>query len=172
MKPIILLACAGMMVAQSAHALSCMRPNIARSFNDFAASDDTYVLGFGKITATQKIVNPNKGKDGTAQHESYSVQASFSGRFMGDAGWGDPKTLPVNVQVQCLSVWCGGFPTDDQDAIAYFQKTSTGYVLQMGPCGGHYKASPTLQEQRILKSCFRNKKCSNSQIEKLGGTYR
>ncbi|PIB26665.1 hypothetical protein BFP76_12315 [Amylibacter kogurei] len=160
------------MFAQSAHALSCMRPNIARSFNEFAQSDDIYVLGFGKITPTQKIIDPNKGKDGVAKHESYSVQASFSGRFMGKSGWGEPKTLPVRVEVQCLSIWCGGFPSGKQDAIAFFQKTKSGYVLNMGPCGGNYKASPTSQEQSILKSCFRNNKCSNAQIEKLGGTYR
>ena len=58
MKYLLRITLAATLFANSAHALSCMRPNLARTFNNAAASKDTFHVAYGKIKPTQKVVDP------------------------------------------------------------------------------------------------------------------
>ena len=167
MKYLLRITLAATLFANSAYALSCMRPNLARTFNNAAASKDTFHVAYGKIKPTQKVVDPNKNTTDINNKKSYSVKAEFTGGFLGFNGFGKSKTKPIRVNVSCLGAWCGGFPNSADDMIVFLKRTPDGMTVDSGPCGGDIKFNPSEEELNIIKSCMRNGKCSKRQISDL-----
>lgn len=167
MKHFLQITLAATLIANSAQALSCVRPNLARSFNNAADSTDIYHVGYGTLTATQEIVDPNQNIKNVNRKKPYSVTAEFSGGFLGRAGFGKDKTVPVRVDVQCLSAWCGGFPVTDEKLLIFVKKTPEGLTASSGPCGGNMQSGVSKRDLNILKSCMRNGKCSDRQINRM-----
>lgn len=139
-------------LASQAAALSCAPPDIKQTFNYLHKSPKTYVMGLGKITAQNPIPEYIRG-------EARQIPAKFEGVFLGKSGKTKPQTVRLTVEATCVSVWCGNFPKTDKQMLVFLQKTATGYQMESGPCGGHFKISPTSRDIRVLKRCLKNKGC-------------
>lgn len=147
-------------LATQASALSCIPPNIARTFNDVHASSDVYVMGLGTLTAKGRIP---KYIEGQARH----IPAQFRGVLLGQSGQTKTQNLNVTLDAICYASWCGGFPKTDQQILVFLKKTQAGYRLESNPCSGDFKVSPTKKELRILKKCLKNGGCSKAQVKSL-----
>jgi len=147
-------------LASQAAALSCIRPNLARSFNGYQQASETYVMGLGVLIAKGVVPEYVRGQPN-------KIPAWFKGVLLGSVDQSAEQTISVVVETTCLSVWCGGFPKTDKKMVAFLQKTSTGYRLSSNPCGGSFKVSPTSKEIRVLKKCLKEGKCSEAQIRSL-----
>ena len=160
MKRLGLTATVFVVLASQAVALSCLPPNIARTFNQANEAPDVYVMGLGILTVTGPIP---KYKEGKPRH----VTAQFKGAFLGASGQSAEQDLDVTVDAICYASWCGGFPQSDEKMIAFLKKTETGYRLETNPCGGHFKIAPTPKEIRLLRKCLTQGGCSETQVKSL-----
>ncbi len=147
-------------LASQAVALSCIRPNVGRTFNTVAASEKTYVMGQGVLIAKGEIP---KYQSGVARQ----ILAEFTGVFYSTSGSSTKHTVPVIVDAICYASWCGGFPKEDSGMVVFLEQSSNGYRLESNPCDGNFKMSPTPEDMEILHKCLKKGKCSQAQIQTL-----
>ncbi len=142
-------------------ALSCLRPNTAKTFNFHQEAPEKYRLFVGKVKMTGVIP---KYVEGTPQ----SAKAVATGRFVGRSGLTKAQSLNVTVQTQCVASWCGGFPSAmDKDVIMYIKQTPKGDVIDIGACPGGFGQVVTDDRVKLLQKCLRKGKCSNADIKEF-----
>ncbi len=139
-------------LATQAVALSCVPPDIKNTFNYLHAAPKTDVMGLGKVTAMEPVPEYIRGED---RH----ISAQFEGAFLRKSGQTKQQTVLLTVDITCVSVWCGNFPKTDKQMLVFLQKTDIGYQMESGPCGRHFKISPTSKDIRGLKQCLKNNGC-------------
>lgn len=160
-----LIILVGILFANTANALSCMSPNIARSFNWHADSDATYQVGLGILTPTEKIVVPKKTKRDIGV--PYSIKAKFTGRMLGLSGLGKPTEFPLTVDITCAAHWCGAFPQQTAEAVVYIKRTDGNRSVSFGPCDWASDDLNVEKQINVLKKCLRKGRCSDQQIKSL-----
>lgn len=160
----------------TAQALSCLRPNIARTFNDLNSSERNYVMALGVLEQTgarvakgsKPVPDPDRPeqpvRDIGIPHE---VPARFTGQMYGAAGLGAEQSLDVVVVEVCLASWCGSFPKTAQNVLVFIEQTEVDYRIRSGPCEGDFKLSPSQKELDILQSCLAAGQCSDAHIADL-----
>lgn len=142
-------------------ALSCLRPNTAKTFNFYQEAPDSYRLFVGTVKMTGAIPKYVEGKSRTAK-------AIASGRFVGRSGLTKSHILNVTVQTQCVASWCGGFPgAMDKDVIMYIKQSPKGDVIDIDACPGGFGQVATNARVDLLQKCLRKGKCSNADIKEF-----
>ena len=89
------LALSATLLPQAATALSCLRPDVARSFTEVAAASESYIVVYGVFSFTPFETNPQ----GTP-----AINARFAGQSLTLDGFTHPTELNVSIQATCLSV--------------------------------------------------------------------
>lgn len=149
-----------LVIAGQASALSCMRPDLARSFNEAADDPDrAYVLVTGKLLPNGPLPAPPEPGNGT-ERAAVSAEMIFEGRIFGQDGVGEADRYPVTVTAICLGPWCGDFPETDAPMATLFQTGPEGLSLLSGPCGGATHPNPTEEQIAALERCIANGRCS------------
>jgi hypothetical protein len=146
--------------ATQASALSCLPPNIARSFNNANALPYTYVLAQGFLSPMGRVPKYKAGK-------GRNIRTRFNGVLLSSTGKTAQQSFTVTVDTACYGDPCGELPDEKQELVALFRKTAFGYRLQTNPCGGDYKSSPTPKDIHLLQSCLKNGGCSEAQVKSL-----
>jgi hypothetical protein len=150
------------MLASQAQALSCMPTNLAELFNRLQASEKIYTIGVGKIRLTPPVPRYVYGQPRT-------VSGEFQGRFMGRAGLGKEKVVPLTVQSLCAGEWCGGLPEEGTvEYIAFLRQSDGANILDIDPCPEGILSIPTDQSLDLLQRCMKRGKCSDADVQKLG----
>ena len=158
-KAVLVLATVSISAAPVS-ALSCMRPNLAQSFNNYAQAEETYVIARGEIAFSEPVPKYKEG-------EPRKVDAVLTGAFLGQQGLGKVQDIPLEIETDCAFVWCGNFPRPGTDLIAFIEKRNAGYHLSISPCPGAFKTEPTEQEIRVLQRCLRRGECKPWDIKRL-----
>ncbi len=160
MKYITSIALMFSLMSSEAMALSCLKPNIGRTFNTVNEAEETYYMVQGILTAKGPIP---KRQPGVARH----IPAEFTGVFFSNTGQTEERTVPVIVDAICYASWCGGFPKSKLPMLAFLKQTPEGYRVESNPCDGHFKIEITPKETKILQRCLKKGKCSNADIGTL-----
>lgn len=145
-------------VAGPAAALSCIRPDVARSYQQAADAEEEYVILLGTFSMDRSALNPPRPRANPNLAKSVSVPAKFSGKFLGRDGFVRDWQGPVKVTAQCFGPWCAGAPPAAQ-ILAFVQKTNEGYHLALSPCGGFAYANPTPKMLNVVKTCHASGPC-------------
>lgn len=148
------------LIGQHASALSCMKPNLAQSFNHYADAEETFVIAKGTIRYTEPVPKYKQGKP-------RSVRAELSGGLLGLSGFGEDQSVPITVKTDCIHVWCGAMPRPNQEIITFLEKTPAGYVMTNGACPGVFQPDPSDREIRIVQSCLKRGACRDRDINAL-----
>ena len=152
----ILTLAVALLAAGQAAALSCLRPNVARTFNWHQESADRYTLGIGRVIVPGEVPAYVEG-------QPREMPARFSGRLMGRRGPGAPVEMPITVRATCIASWCGGFPEGDGALIVYLKATPAGRVLEVGPCPGDLEPTSPAREA-MLQRCLQRGACTEAEI--------
>lgn len=127
-----------LMVMPSAHALSCMQPDIERELKEAIESDKVYHIFVGYFDAPQIKRKDINGHDPFIMDDrSQTVNGYFSGVSLAKYRRGDIplERFPVQVKSSCAAHWCGNVPRRDQKMIAFVEAQENGPpLLTMGPC--------------------------------------
>lgn len=148
----VILAASLVALSSQASALSCLRPDVARTFQQIAAAEERYVVLLGEF---EFVAPPDQPVSNDAQ--SQQVVAQFSGSALGAAGFVDTAPIDVKLQTSCAGPWCGGFPAPQTDVLAFVELNPQGYVLSLGACGGTVFAAETAP---IVAACMRGEACA------------
>ena len=164
-RALLSLTLAGLLLAPSASALSCMAPDLVSDLNKAKASEKTYYVLVGTFNAPQikrEQFDPRKNQ-GFSGDRSQSVRGRFTGVSIGADPRADGRlnNFPVTITTGCAASWCGQVPPSDYEFIAFVEaKDGARPVLTVGPCPSMlYRASP--ERVRKLRQCL-DKDCEPS----------
>lgn len=138
-------------------ALSCARPDIARSFQYWNDAPQEYVIARGVLTSTLPL--PKKPKrSGNINKPNKPVPHiyKFSGVAIGETRnmkWASN----VIVAPSCAGPWCAGYPESGAEAIMALEKNSFGYRLILSPCGGNIFTQDLNAKENALRQCLSGK---------------
>lgn len=133
-----------LLAAGPAAALTCMRPEIANSFERADTRPEPFVIALGRLIRTGADVPgdvPTTG--GQLDRMPYQFPARFEGRLAGANGFMTERGFDVTVEIGCISAWCGGESLSDY-GLYFFRHDEQGrYALEANPCGGFLFENPT-----------------------------
>lgn len=115
-----------------AAALSCIKPEVSRSFAQVASSDDSYVILKGALTFDAALLPKS---DSDPLPESTTLPARLTGHILTQEGFVNPVDVLIDYNAICQAAWCGG-GTSGEDVVAFVRETEKGLLLEVEPCGG------------------------------------
>jgi len=159
MKHILGLTLAATLWAGQASALSCVRPDVAQSFQHVAASSDVYVVLLGEFS-----FNAPLSQGATLNRVDVQLPARFTGQYLGPERFVNGQDLNVTLNFTCAASWCGSMASGEDGTLAFARQTSQGYVLDVGPCGGRVFANATPHQVQRVEACVRGESCEIGNI--------
>lgn len=148
------------LVATQSVALSCIRPDIARTFNNAADLPYDITILIGRIVAEEDAFN-GAGAAGLARHSAFH-KGTFAGYQIGPNGRSADLTTAITVEKGCIASWCGDVPSDPETI--FFTSSAQGIgedglLATFGACGGD--AFPaTAANMETLQSCLSGGPCT------------
>ena len=132
-----------MMLADSAFALSCARPDVVKTLEEAKASETLYYVLVGKFVTRGP-------RQKTQSHNGYSLSENqfkpkppvitrsyFQGYSLAKHSHQDGylSRFPIDIQTSCVASWCSNVPSAERDIIA-FVEARPGQVpfLKISPC--------------------------------------
>ena len=155
--PLLTAALVGALSSGPALALSCLPADVRQSYTQVAEASETYVVLLGEFDFKDLKLPERDLSD--PDPEEISFPARFTGQALGDDGFGGDYMLDMTVTLNCLGPWCAGQPAPGE-ALAFVQKTATGLVLGLGPCGGQHFAAPDPAQIEAVEACHTAGECS------------
>ena len=137
-------------VPNVALALSCARPDIARSFHIANDAPDTYQVFLGEL----EYARQNKRATTTPHNRKARLRARGVTRT-GFSAWVDRD---VTVTVTCAGPWCGSIPENEQ-LLIFLRQDGKTWVIDAPPCGGFAFINPGQAELRALRACLSGGAC-------------
>lgn len=148
--------------AHSASALSCLPPDVKRSFAEASEAEEVYYLVEGTLTPKGKMPQTNHDPDRLPADLTH-VKADFDGIALGRDGRNAPLSREIGLEVACVGGWCGGV-ADGARVLAFLRETETGLRLFLGPCGGFAFVDPTPAQLRDARQCLDAGDCMPDQF--------
>jgi hypothetical protein len=166
-KPILGGVLGGLMMAQSASALSCARPDLVRTLEAAKASPKIYYVLVGTFTSLSSgpAFTPWEGlspQDQMKQRPPLIIPSHFEGYSLAKNDRHDVslKRFPVDIEVSCVASWCSDVPPPDRELIAFVEaRDSQAPILRISPCPSQTFAA---DQTRVLKArqCL-DRRCSS-----------
>ena len=156
MRYLVGLTTAAIVCASQAVALSCIQPDVARTFQNVAEAEESFVVLLGEFDF---VVPPRQRVIIGAQPQQ--ATATFTGQGLGARGFAKTEPKTILLQTSCAGSWCGGFPTPGTEVLSFVELTDEGYVLTLGACGGSV-FDP--QSAPIVEACMRGDACEGDGI--------
>lgn len=143
-------------LASPAATLSCMRPDVARSYTEAAAAEGRYMvvhgtLRFDEARLPAAVLNESP--------PSTKIPAHLSGKALSNGQFNYPFDRKITLDVLCFGPWCGG-AENGLDYLVFVQVTAEGYTLTVNPCGGQAFANPTSEDLRRVERCNAEGPCA------------
>lgn len=139
-------------------ALSCLRPDVVRSFQQVATSDKVYVAFYGELSFDPSAFPKNIGVPIPERDNAVRIPARFEGHGLNRDGFVVPLELSVTIEAQCFAAWCGqlqqGRPT-----LAFAQKLDETYLVEVDPCGSKTFTDPADEDLARVVACLRGEAC-------------
>ncbi|MGC1503360.1 MAG: hypothetical protein WA782_04380 [Sulfitobacter sp.] len=147
----------GLCAPMPALALSCLAPAVDRSYAQFAAAEEAYVVVHGRLTLDMSDLPQGMTGD-TRPPRMTKIAAELQGSSLNKTGFVVPFDRPVTLEVSCLSQWCGHVQTGEE-ILAFVRKDVDGYALHITPCGGSVFGSPKPEMLAQVKQCMADQAC-------------
>lgn len=141
--------------AQPVLALSCLPPDVAETFRFASESEDTYTVLLGRFEPIG-TVPPRESYDEDGVTEE--LRARFQGQGLFATGFAPVQDRDVTMTLSCAGPWCASAPSDGE-VLAFVRRTSTGYVLDVGPCYFNIFSSPSDRDIARVEACMRGEAC-------------
>ncbi|WP_163848654.1 hypothetical protein [Pseudooceanicola aestuarii] len=157
MKQILALSLAATLLAGQAQALSCMRPDAARSYTRAAEAAEPYVVLLGTLTHQSGPLPERDLSDPDPEERSFA--ARFEGHALAKRGFSTRFATPLTLELTCAGPWCAGLPEQEGEVLAFVEQRAEGYHLRLDPCGGTLFPDPEASTVRQVTRCHGTNTC-------------
>lgn len=147
-----LLTCLALLAAAPANALSCLRPDAVRLFEQARDAEETYYIVKGRISLLEEANLPTDPKVPTR------TRARIEGSALAAETFGAPFSREVALETTCASIWCGQLDGLAGELIMAIETEGDALSLRIGPCGGDQVPWDQNGEDRLL-ACYRDGDC-------------
>ncbi len=116
-------------------ALSCLPPDLARSYQQAKEAKEVYIIVEGRLSFDESklpVVDYNNQLD--TPHNTY-IPAHLTGHSLTISGFDSGFDQPITLNAKCFGPWCAK-PASDLPYLAFLEQTDAGYMLVLDPCGG------------------------------------
>lgn len=129
--------------AQSAAALSCMRPDLTQTMEEAKASEKMYhlIVGEFKLISKKELprtdVPPNWHGPASDFPNPVRAEMRFDGVSLSPNARSDHRLTDfrLDVETSCAAHWCGGLPQEGQKMIAFVEaRPGDTPILKIGAC--------------------------------------
>ena len=152
------LLCTGL--AAPAWSLSCIRPDIVRTFEEARDSKAGFWIVRGRILADGPIAMPQPDAGGRYKdNSSASTPVRFKGAGLRPNGEFASFEMDITLTVSCFAHWCGSPPLDTE-VFAAIEVKDSGPELQVNACSGRVMPYSEDDEKRLLQ-CLSDGICTN-----------
>jgi hypothetical protein len=141
-----------------AFALSCIAPSVELSYAKAASSEESYLIGKGKLIFYQSLM-PRSTVSVDRPVEITRIPARVTGKAFDGTGFDQAFGVEVEMVVRCIQTWCPVI-TRDKEHLVFLRETETNYQLAIDPCGGTAFPEPTPEMVDQVLTCFKDKSCS------------
>lgn len=139
-------------------ALSCLPPDIARTYQQAAAAEEAYIIVHARLHFDAEALPRTDWQDQAATPPHTFIPARMTGQALTKTGFDLPFDRSITLDAQCFGPWCaGGSPGTSY--LAFLQRTEGGYLLALDPCGGMGFADPTPKTLRRVEACYSDGSC-------------
>lgn len=161
-----------MMLADSAFALSCMRPDLIKTLEDAKASEKLYYILVGKFVPLSPPTKPvfNGGyvspEDQFKPKPPVITQSYFQGYSLAQNRRNDGylTRFPVDIETSCVGPWCSSIPSSDREIVAFVEaRNGQPSLLKISPCP-YWTFSAEAKTVKTLRQCL-DKTCESEQPE-------
>ena len=148
-----ILICLAVLAAGPATALSCLRPDAVRLFEQARDAKETFHIVKGRVTLleTPNLPDPNQKKPAM-------TLARVDGAALSKSGFHATFSEGVLLEVPCLGPWCGDPDGLEGELIMAIEVSGDTRILRLGPCGGDQVQWDQVAEDRIL-TCYLDGDC-------------
>ena len=144
-------------LAGQAMALSCLRPDVARTYAEAAEAEAAYVVVHGELDFDPGDMPPAEVTEPAP--ESRELRATLHGKGLTEGGFDTPFTRPITLEAQCLGPWCAQ-AEPGVEVLAFVETTGDGYRLTITPCGGMAFQEPSEADIDRVVACYQGKACA------------
>lgn len=155
MKSLIAATLTIVLPANTALALSCLRPDVVRSYQMAAEASESYVVVSGVLDHQMAEV-PTDRKEGNAP---VSFAAQLVGKHLTADGFTGDFSRPVEVTLNCVSVWCATLPPQHSSVLAYVRMEGDQFFIDANPCQTWLFDDPTPDQMVSVVACHTEGNC-------------
>lgn len=155
-----------------AQALSCLPHDVARTYEQAARSDETYIVVHGTLTFDESRLPKTDWQNQQKTPPNTLIPARLEGMSLTRKGFVARFNRPIMLNVQCLGPWCASAKSGT-DYLAFLRRTGApsglgasgqsasggSYQLDINACGGMGFAAPSGQALETVVECFRGGPC-------------
>lgn len=153
------LACALCLAAGPGLALSCMAPDVARTFARAADAEARYVVVRGRLDFDAAQLPETDWQDQQATPPHTAIKARITGWALSKSGFDRRFERKIMLDLQCFGPWCAS-AVPGTDYLGFLEQRPDGYVLVLDPCGGMGFATPTQEMLDRVQTCFQTGVCA------------
>lgn len=158
LKSVVTAIVATLMLAESASALSCARPDLARTMEKAKSSDKFYYVLVGKFRPQNPYDNRKYPSYNEKNPGPQSTMMWFDGRSIAKHPWQDSQLnyFPVEVRTSCAGPWCSSPPQSGENFISFVEvRRGQAPLLHIGPCPEWmYRVQPRDGQVQSLRDCM------------------
>jgi hypothetical protein len=145
------------------HALSCLPPDVVRSYKEVDATPERWGAVVGRLDFDEsRLPKPTWDSDPNVPPET-RLRAQLVGHSLGPDGWTHPFQGNVTLVVQCWGPWCAT-PQSGQRVLVFLQRVARGHLAFADPCGTRFFPRPRRADLDRLQDCFRGGPCEEAPL--------
>lgn len=160
------IAVPALLVISSSHALalSCLPPDVARTFNFAQESEDRFIVVHGQLKFDETKLPQTDWENQGATPPNTFIPATLTGQSLDQTGFSKSFDQEITINARCLGPWCAG-GVSDHEYLAFLKETEEGYSLELDPCGGMAFVEPNTEALSKVEACFQGKACKEDSLK-------
>ncbi len=142
-----------------AAALSCLPHDVARVYQEAAASEDRYTVVLGEITFDPALLPEIVEDDPVSTPRDTRIPARITGRALSHGGFLHPHDSEIDLVLKCFGPWCARAQSGTR-FLAFVNLDRQPPEVVLDPCGGTGFGRPTAAMEQQAVACFTGGDCS------------
>lgn len=132
-------------------ALSCLAPDVARTFQKLDRAEERYIAVHGVLTFDDTKLPKTDMQDQASTPESTPLPAKLTGQSLSAEGFTTQFDKAITLDVRCFGPWCAG-AASGAEILGFVELRDGGPVLTLDPCNSTSFPEP---EEAMLSTAVR-----------------